>query len=136
MDRKEIYIPPVITPQGLDKMVHKMYACINQALDKTCPTAQESVVSKGNPWFTEALKEKRKHMFKLHDKWQAQKTPSTEAEYKSYDSEYRKHCDRVKQIYRSYYKETLQTEADMAGLMHQILRKDSPRIGTLQLFFV
>ena len=62
MEKKEIYTPPVLTPQGLDKMLHEMYACINQALDRTCPTAQTYVVSKGIPWFTEALKEKPKHI--------------------------------------------------------------------------
>ena len=90
---------------------------INPAIDESCPMVKASVACEGNPWITEAMKDKQKtHMFCLHDKWQALKTTNAELEYKTFLREYIKHCGRVKPIYGSYYRKTLQTEAEMADL--------------------
>ena len=95
------------------------------------PLAPASQICKGNPWFTEALKDKRKHMFKLHDNWRQLKTKANEDAYKEVEKEYKKHCLATKSNFRKDYKEKSNSEADMAGLMKQMLHKSAPQVGTV-----
>jgi hypothetical protein len=114
-------------------MVNDLYAHLEAAINLTCPVVPQSQICKGNPWFTAALKDKRKHMFKLYDKWKAVKTKYNENAYKAVEKDYKKHCLQVKLNFRKDYKEKLSSESDMADLMKQLMRKSAPQVGTIKL---
>ena len=61
------------------------------------------------------------------------KTQANETAYKMCEKEYKKHCLKVKLAFRKDYKEKLSSEADMAGLMKQMLQKSAPQVGTVKL---
>jgi hypothetical protein len=133
LSTKSFEIPSKLTPAALDTLVTQLYSNIEAAIEMACPLAPESQICKGNPWFTEALKDKRKHMFRLYDIWQRLKTQASEKAYKLCEKEYKKHCLTVKLNFRRDYKEKLSSEAEMAELMKQMLHKSAPQVGTIKL---
>jgi hypothetical protein len=72
-------------------------------------------------------------MFRLYDIWKRVKTQANELAYKACEKEYKKHCLTVKLNFRRDYKEKLNTEAEMAELMKQMLQKSAPQVGTVRL---
>ena len=64
--KMEIYIPETINERKLDKMVEKLNACIELALDKACPNVPEKIINLNNPWWTTQHHELRKELSLIH----------------------------------------------------------------------
>ena len=124
--------PTYVNSGVLDTLVDKLYQNINSALDKTCPMAPASKILQSNPWFTQALKVKRKEVFALLDKYRASKTTEALDRYKQKLKSYKKHCDKARKKYRATYKEKLGSTKDMAAYVESLSRQRTPQIGTIK----
>ena len=82
LDAMTIYIPEVISERKLDKMVEKVNACIELALDKACPILPAKIVNKNNPWWTSQLEELRKQVTNSYKKYITNQIEGNRTRYK------------------------------------------------------
>ena len=66
-------IPSRIGPHQIDKMVDKLYAVLNSALDLHCPLIPGNLFTGSNPWFNNKLKQDRKQVFARYKLYQKNK---------------------------------------------------------------
>ena len=64
-----INIPSEMTECKLDKMVNKLNHILDKALDKSCPVAKARSIDPNNPWWTPQLKDMRRKVTKMYDKY-------------------------------------------------------------------
>jgi hypothetical protein len=131
LEGKDIKLPEYINSGVIDNLVDQLYNCINQALDDSCPMAPASKIINSNPWFTKALKSKRKEVFALWDKYLATKSQVALDRYKHKRKAYKKHVDKVKKKYRATYKEKLGSISYMASYVDSLTKVTPPTIGTI-----
>ena len=124
--------PEYINSGVVENMLDKVYKKIENALDGACPMAKASTAVSSNPWFTNALRAKRKEIFALWDKYMISKRQVDLERYKTKRKSYKKHCDKAKQKHRVAFKEKLNDVKDMSSYVNSITKQTPPNIGTIK----
>ena len=126
-----IQLPEYMTMKKLDQLVGRLYTAIEESLDKACPRKAPSRGIPGAQWITEKHEKRKAAVTKLYASAKSLKTPEAWQVYKKADREFKKMCKKDKNRSWRKYKESLQTEKDVALLVKIAQRKDARQINTM-----
>ena len=124
-------IPSSMNMKKLDRLTSHVYKILNQALDEACPEITVSESVKTNTWATEKHEKAKEKVTALYDKAKTTNCPNTWQDYKKADADFKKMCRTDRNKAWREYKESLQTEKDMASLAKLAQREDRQEIGVL-----
>ena len=92
-----------MTECKLDKMVYKLNYILDKALDKTCPIAKSKSIDPNNPWWTPQLKDMRRKVTKMYDKYKNdRKNVEIEKLYKKHQKEYKNKKGELRKTTKTY----------------------------------
>ena len=124
-------IPTNISMKKLDKLLTKLYAHLNRAINTACPEIEVDDRVPGSHWATAAHDTEKKRVSTLYRQAKSTKTPQAWHAYKEADKSFKKLCKRDKNRAWRKYKEGLQSTKDMASLARLAQRKERKDIDTL-----
>ena len=124
-------IPQAMSMKKLDKLVTKLYAVLNEAIDHACPEIEVRARIKGSHWATDKHDAEKKKVSKLYRDAKNKGTIQAWTQYREADRAFKKLCKRDKNRAWRQYKESLQTTKDMATLARLAQRSEQRNIDTL-----
>ena len=132
LDKASYGVPQIMSMKKLDKLVDKTYRILQEALDRACPKIKVEVSVKGSHWATEKHDKGKAKVSDLYRK--AKKHNSKEAweAYKHADREFKRICHNDKNKAWRKYKESLQSEQEMAMLAKAAQREEKQDINVLK----
>ena len=119
-----------MTQEKLDKMVDKLNATINKALDKVCPLTKTKIINKNNPWWNVQLEELRKELFCIYDK--TKKGTETRDTYNGKLRRYKNLCIKEQKINKNRIQEMTKTEEEMAKHVNSLSDINAPKVTTFK----
>ena len=124
-------VPQNMSMKKLDRLVERLYQVLTAALDLACPEVVVEPVAKDNVWSTDKhtrAKEKVSELYRA-----AKRTGILEDwnKYKAEDRQFKKMCHNDKNKAWRKFKESIQTEKDMAALARMAQRQESRDINVL-----
>ena len=112
----EYNIPEMMSMKKLDKLVDRSYLLLEKALDKACPKTKLTPTVKKSHWATE---KHEKGKARVSDLYRAAKKSGAQTDWDSYrtaDKEFKRVCKNDKNRAWRKYKESIQSEQEMAKL--------------------
>ena len=110
-------VPLRMSMKKLDKLVTKLYAILNKAIDLACPEIEVRDQITSNHWATDKHDTEKKRVSKLYKAAKTQQTTESWNRYKEADKAFKRLCKRDKNRAWRQYKEGLQTTKDLS-LIH------------------
>ena len=124
-------IPKDMSMKKLDKLVDRLYSCLDQALDLACPEITTSQVVHSSHWATEKHEQHKNKVSALYKQAKTSGDKNDWQTYKIADKKFKQMCVRDRNKAWRKYKETLQSEKDMASLAKLAQREERRNINTL-----
>ena len=117
LEEADYGIPEVMSMKKLDKLIERMYAKLERALEVSCPKIEVTRTADKSHWATEKHDEGKRKVSRLYSR--AKKSGRCEdwEEYKKADKEFKRVCKNDKNRAWRKYKECIQSEKDMAKLV-------------------
>ena len=115
----------------LDKMVALMYKNLDAALDLACPEITYTPTVASTHWATEEHDQERKKVAKLYKKAKQTTNQTDWTAYKEADRAFKKKCKQDKNRAWRKYKESLQTQKEVASLARLAQRESRRDINVL-----
>ena len=127
----EYRIPTHMSMKKLDALVDRLYKNLNEALNKACPEITVKDAIRSQVWITDKHEELKREVTKLYQKAKRQPTTLNWENYKLADKSFKRVCKRDKDRAWRQYKESLQSEKDMASLAKLAQREERRDINVL-----
>ena len=125
-------IPETMSMKKLDRLVTQLYRIQNKALDRACPEITVDDTARQNLWSTDKHETAKNKVSKLYSKAKQSGLQSDWASYKAEDKAFKKMCLVDKNKAWRKYKETLQSEKDMAALARLAQRQERREVSVLK----
>ena len=123
-------IPQEMSMKKLDRLLDRMYKILNSALDSACPLTEVKPKT-SNHWATDKHAEGKR---RVSDLYHIAKTMGGDAAWKNYreaDRNFKKLCRKDRNQAWKKYKETIQSEREMASLARLAQREERREINVL-----
>ena len=130
--KHDFFLPESISMKKLDKMVESLYSALNQALDRACPMIEVTPTAGRNHWSTETHAKGKREVSDLYSRAKASGCPRDWAKYKEADRNFKKLCHRDRNRAWRKYKESIQSQQNMASLARLAQRRDGHDIDVLR----
>ena len=131
LQQADFKLPTSMSMKKLDKCTDHLYKLLDGALNKACPTITVNQGIRGNHWATDYHKDQKEKVSRLYDDAKRLKTDAAWKMYKEADKNFKKICRRDRNKAWREYKESLQTEKDMASLTKLAQRQERHEINVL-----
>ena len=131
LKRADYRVPQAMSMKKLDKLISRIYKVLREALDRACPeiTIQQTV-HKGN-WATDKHAKEKSKVSALYAQAKKHPTDTNWQAYKQADKAFKNMCKKDRNKAWRHFKETLQTEKDMASLARLAQREEKRNINVL-----
>ena len=116
----------------LDKMVTSLYSALYSALDKACPEKTVTPTAGKNCWAQDSHVRSKAHVSKLYSRAKKTARAADWEAYKEADKRFKKLCHRDRNRAWRLYKETIQSQHDMASLARLAQRQEGHSINVLK----
>ena len=124
-------LPQDISMKKLDRLVKQLYQHIDSALDKACPITTITQKVRSGFWATDKHDKAKAQVTNLYAKAKSSGKAEDWETYKVHDKKFKKMCKQDRNRAWRHYKETLQTEKEMASLARLAQREERREINVL-----
>ena len=124
-------VPSNLSMKKLDRLVMRIYDIINKGLDKACPKIEVQSTTKLASWITDDHVQRKAEVSRLYKKAKSSGHEGDWKTYKNADKEYKRICHRDKNKAWRQYKESIQSEKEMASLARLAQREERREINVL-----
>ena len=131
LKKADYRIPTDMSMKKLDRLVDRLYQVLGAALDLACPTIAAEAKAKNNAWSTEKHIRAKVRVSSLYATAKRSGKSDDWTEYRKQDRDFKKMCHNDKNKAWRKFKESIQSEKDMAALARLAQRQESRDINVL-----
>ena len=124
-------IPSGISMKKLDRLTDRLYTVLEDALDTACPRTTVLPTIQGSHWATDKHTEAKKKVTNLYQKAKRTGTHADWELYKQADKKFKHMCKRDRNKAWREYKESLQSQKEMASLAKLAQREERREVNVL-----
>ena len=124
-------VPNNMSMKKLDRLVGRMYEVLEKALNRACPKIEVEARTSAAGWVTDEHIQMKATVSQLYKVAKTSGQESDWVKYKAKDKEYKRLCHRDKNKAWRKYKESIQSEKEMASLTKLAQREERREINVL-----
>ena len=132
-NRRFLYVPENIDEKKLDRMVNKLYKCINLALDEASPMVRGSVGRDHFEWYDEDHKRLSQKVNRAYIKYVKNRSELHYERYKKLALKYKNKCRRDRSRAWKKFSDQLREAKDIARISKALQGKERSAVNLLEL---